>query len=744
MTLNRRVRTEPGAEVIRTCGPFTCGPGCGLLAHVKDGRLIKVEPGDHPPTSHICSKGLSAVKHVYHPDRLQYPLRRTGDRGEGKWERISWDEALDTIAGQFTEITEKYGPGSVAFVMDFMAMLATDAVIGFTGACQGTFLMTSGDGDSGGVCNDKVCLGSPWWYGEDYTTRFDDIKFLINWGGNPADTDTFKWQRIRDAKENGARFVAVDPLLSTTASKADEYVQIRPGTDSALALGMMNVILEKGLQDDEYILENTVGPFLVHGDTGAFLREKDLAPGDSEKYLVWDTKSGTAVPFDAGGISPALTGTCTVNGIECAPAFQLLADLVKEFAPPRASDLTGIPADTIKRLGVEYATKKPAASFRGMGCQRTFHGDLTYHALNSLAAITGNISTEGHTPFEVNHLAFMKHGIPKFMPIMLMYDAILSGDPHHIKSLWITRHNLVNSIPNFHTVVDGLLPKLDLIVAVDLFMSASAKYADIVLPACSIYECSDFYLPIGNGSHNYIILQQKAIEPLYESKSDVEIVRLLAKRMGIEGFLDGTDEELIDQLLNSGHPSMEGITVKSLKEGPMEPSPCDMPKFATPSGRIEFYLERLLEYGQELPYFREPLEGNRRPLGKKYPLSLITPHPRFRTHSMYANNPWLRQLDPEPLLEINRADAEARGIEDGSLVRMFNDRGEVTVKVKYNQGVMEGVLKLEEGWPPEEFISGTHQSLTHETLNPAQRATFEPNAAVYDVLVDVEPVKEVR
>jgi molybdopterin-containing oxidoreductase family molybdopterin binding subunit len=681
---------------------------------------------------------------VYHPDRLKYPMKRQGARGEGKWQRISWDEALDTIVQRFREISDRHGSSSVAWTMDFMALMTTDAIMGFIGACQGTFLLPWGYGDSGGVCNDTVCFGSPWCYGEDYTSRFDNPALCLNWGGNPAETDSFKWRRIRDAKERGARLVAIDPLFSTTASKADEWVQIRPGTDGALALGMMNVVLDRELQDTSFITEYTVGPFLVRTDNGMFLRGGDIASHESEKYVVWNTRTNTPQAHDTPGLSPALTGVYQVKGVDCKPAFQLLMELVQQYPPQRASEITGIPTDTIIRLAAEYATTKPAASFRGMGCQRTFHGDLTYHAINTLAAITGNICLEGHIPFELNHLAFMSRGIGNLLPIMQMYDAIANGKPYPIRALWITRLNLMSSLPNFNRITKELVPLLEFIVVTDLFMTISAQYADIVLPACSLYECSDVFFPLGNGSHNYLQLQQKVIEPLYESKSDLEIVASLAKRMGMDDFLTESEEELIELILASGHPSMEGITLEKLKESPMPPAISSMPAFGTPSGRLEFYIERLRDFGQELPFYMEPLESQLTPLAQRYPLSIITPHPKHRLHSTFANIPWLRELDPEPILEMNPADAQARGIQARDLVRVFNDRGEVKLRVKLNRGVRAGVVKLEEGWWPSDYVEGTHQALTHETINPAQQAVFEPNFACHDVLVEVEPVREVK
>jgi len=419
-------------------------------------------------------------------------------------------------------------------------------------------------------------------------------------------------------------------------------------------------------------------------------------------------------------------------------------ELVQQYPPHRASEITGIPTDTIISLAIEYATTKPAASFRGMGCQRTFHGDLTYHAINTLAAITGNISFEGHSTFELNHLAFLSRGIANLMPLLQMYEAILTGKPYPIRALWMARHNLINQDPNFNKITSELVPLLEFIVVADMFMSTSAHYADIVLPACSFYECSDVFFPAGNGSHNYLQLQQKVIEPLYESKSDLEIVASLAKRMGMDDFLTESEEELIARLLESGHPSMEGITLEKLKESPMPPATYSLPAFATPSGRLEFYVERLRDFGQELPFYMEPIESQRTPLAQKYPLSLLTTHTKYRTHSMFANVPWLRELDPEPTLEMNSADAQARGIQDGDLVRVFNDRGEVKLRVRLHQGVRAGLVNICQGWSPGDYVEGTHQALTHETINPAQQAIYEPNSALYDVLVEVEPVGEVK
>lgn len=746
MSFARPVRSPPGATGIRTVCPYGCGIGCGVLAHVKDGRLIRLEPGDFPGTRHICGRGLSMPKLVYHPDRLKYPLRRAGARGEGKWERISWDEALGTIAGRLHEIGERHGKSSRAFVSTGVGALANLLTVGFAGACGGTFILPAGLGDSAGPCADQAMYGAFMWFGEDYTNRFDPPPaFCIVWGNNPADTEPFKWRRIRKAREKGARLIVIDPRFTTTASKADAYIPIRPGTDAALALGIMHVILERNLFDAAFLMRQTVAPFLVRTDTGMFLREKDLAPGGSDKCLIWDERTESAVPFDSPHRVPAISGTRTVGGIPCRTAFDLLVELIRAYPPRRASDITGIPAATIVRLAVEYASHRPAAIYRGMGCTRgSLHGDLSFRAINTLAALTGNVRTQAPPAHVYNMGAFFTHGVPDFITLLQMYQTILTDRPHPIRALWMTRHNMVNQDPNFNKITGELFPRLKLVVAVDMFMTTSARHADIVLPVCSPFECDDLIAPIGSGSHAFLQLQQKVIEPLYESKSDLEIFSALARKMGIEGFLDGSVTDHLRTLLASGHPSMEGITLERLREGPMPPAPHNAPAYGTPSGRIEFYTERLKPFGQELPVYLEPLESPRSDRAEKYPLSFSTTHPKYRLHSMFANVPWIREIDPEPVLNIHPADAGPRGIRDGDRVRVFNDRGEVHLRARVHEGVRPGLVNTTQGWSPEHYTKGTHQALTHETLNPAQAAVYEPNSAFYDTLVEVEPVKEVR
>ncbi len=738
-----KTRLETGGKVVRTVCPLGCGIGCGILAHTKDSVLTRVEPGDHPGTGHICARGLCGPKLVYHHDRLKHPLKRQGRRGEGKWERVSWEEAMDSIAGRFSEIAAKYGSSALAFVSTGVGAMTNLLTVGFAGACQGTFILPAGLGDSAGPCADQVCFGSFMWFGEDYLNRFDIPTLCLVWGNNPAETEPFKWRRIRDATEQGARLIVIDPRFTTTASKADEYIPIRRGTDAALALGMMQVILKRELHDIPFITKHTVGPFLVRDDNGLFLRGRDIGLPDADAYLVWDQHTFQPSAHATAGTKPALTGSYQASGIACRPAFQRLSDMTAGYTPDRVAEITEVPAATITALAIEYAAARPAASYRGMGCTRgSFHGDLSFRAINTLAAITGNISFEGHSTTMHDMALFFTHGFPSFVTLLQSYEAITAGNPHPIKALWLARHNLVNQDPNFNKITGELIPDLEFIVAVDMFMTTTAMYADIVLPVASFYEFNDLIVPIGNGSHPYLQLQQKVIEPLYESKSDLDIYSTLAKRLGLEGYLDQGDEDYIRTMLGTGHPSLENITLERLRESPMPPAPHDVPDFATTSGRLEFYCERLVHLGQELPIHMEPLESSCSKLADRYPLSFSQTHPKYRLHTMFTNIPWIRELDPEPLLEMNPVDAAPRGIEDGDLVRVYNNRGEIRLRAAVHPGIRPGQTNVCQGWSPSHYHSGTHQALTHETINPAQAAIYEPNSAFYDVQVEVEKASE--
>ena len=726
-------------DVIRTVCPMHDGGGCGLSVHLKNGRITKIAPGNFPIPflKTACAKGLSAHHWAYHPDRLRHPLKRIGQRGAGKWERIAWTEAIAGISDKLKEIAERYGSESVAWAAPELPFLKLGGYSRLVNLTKGTWIENWGYGDLAGPNADMSTFG--YILGGFYMPIMDGAKQIIVWGWNPAATNPLGMKALTASKKMGNRIIVIDPRYTDTAAVADEHIPIRPGTDGALALGMLNIILEKGLQDTAFISKYTVGPFLVRTDNGLFLKKNDLSSqlADNTTAMVWDEISAQPRPFNAVGIKPALQGRFVIAGIDCQPAAQLLSDMVKEYPPEKVSNITDIPVETIRRLAVDYASSKPASIHRGFGLQRSFHSDLSWRAINTLAAFTGNISFKRLATVwetETSSLFFPEPaGSFNRLPNMNLYDAITKGHPFPVKALCIAMHNFVNQMPNANKVLNELFPKLDLIVVCDLFMTVTAQYADYVLPVTSFLECTDLVPQMGKP---YVQLQQKVIEPLYECRSDFQIAAALGQKMGFGKYFEKSEEEYIEEILNC-YPGYEGITLEALRQGPAEVKPSDGPAFRTPSGRIEFYVEKLKEFNQQLPVYLEPVESLQQKKAEKDDLSLLTPHAKYRLHSTFANIPELLKFDPEPMLEIHPADARQRNIEDGDPVYVSNDRGRVKVRAKVTPNIKPGVVSLTQGWWPEQYMEGHHQELTHDLINPAQDAILGSNAALFDVRVKV-------
>ena len=435
-----------------------------------------------------------------------------------------------------------------------------------------------------------------------------------------------------------------------------------------------------------------------------------------------------------------------INGLTCKPALQLLMDLADAYPPRRSAEITGISAGTITRLGKRIGRADSVTFVTHMGFTRTYHGDISLRSLGTVAAVTGNIKATfdgGHLPAVLNWKPFLQ-AVPdkssyKRLGILQLYDAAISGKPWPVKAVWMAFINFANQCAHSGKIVDRVFPKLDFIVTAELFMTPTARYADIVLPACSYLEFSDM-IP---HPYPYIQLQQKVIEPLYESRSDVDIAAALAERLGFAEYFKGGEDAFIDLLLDSKDASMEGITRPKLTQGPLTlNSVAPMEKaieipFATPSGKIEFYSENLHSDGQALPVYLEPLEAPVKTEEVKYPLAFIQGHSRFRTHSMFANVASLSELNPEPVLEIHPQDAARRGIANRDPVLVFNDRARTRLKARLTQGVRPGVVNIMQGWWMDQFEEGSVNHLTHDVINPVQAKVYEPNMHMNDVAVEV-------
>jgi molybdopterin-containing oxidoreductase family molybdopterin binding subunit len=745
MTKNDKVK------YIRTACPAHCGiDACGILAHVKGDRIVKLEPADFPDIRdrRICLRGLSSLDITYHPERLKYPMKRVGERGEGQFERVTWDNAYNIIVENFKKISENYGWRSIGWVLGGPGAGTTKfgAYLRLASLTQSTRVSAWGYGDAGLPCGSRIILGHqfPYLYlqGTFWQRRWPDL--LVVWGTNPGESMPLQnMRKIMDAKEEGTQVVVIDPRFTITASKGDQYIGLKPGTDSALALGLMNVIFQNNLHDINFIREHTNGTFLVRTDTGKLVRGKDIGIKKVNAYILWDKFSNSAKVVRRKSVKEALlTGTYIINDIECKPVLQLLIELAHEYTLEKTAEITGVKAEIIEKLAIRIASAKNVTFLTHMGFTRTYHGDISIRGLISVASITGNVITSvssGYVPATLNWEPFLKAipDKPSFhrLGILNLYNAVIEGKLFPIKAVWFAFINFLNQCANSNKIINEFFPNLDFIVQTELFMTPSAKYADLILPVCSFLEFSDFiFMP-----YPYLQLQQKVIKPLYESKSDVTIVSELAERLGYGDYFKGGEEGMIDMIINN--PSLEGVTREKLRKSAMElrilPEGNYPLNFGTPSGKIELYAEQLVDDGEALPVYLPPIEAPITSEEVKYPLTLINGHSRFRTHSSFANVQSLLDLNPEPIVDINPIDAKKRNISNSDLVTVFNDRARTTLKARVTEGVIPGVIDITEGWWIEQFKEGSLNHLTHDIINPVQDKVYEPNMHMNDVAVDV-------
>jgi anaerobic dimethyl sulfoxide reductase subunit A len=744
-------------KLIRTVCDPNChaNPRCGITAHVQDGRIVQIEPGAFPVPEfdrRICPMGMARLEQQYHRDRLLHPLKRLGARGTGRWQRIGWDEAFAIIAERLRAIAGKYGSRSLAF---FSGSGAAGALT--KGALQRFAAAIGATSHRPGGVDYGVPKGLEYMFGVPAATYFRpggheyadamNSRMIVLWGGNPADTRLVDFHFALEAQRRGAKLVCIDPNRTATAKKADQWIAPRPGTDTALALSLLNEIIQSGSYDEDFLRRHTNASFLVRRDNGAFLRDQNSA------YLVRDATLNRAVRFDACD-KPALTGEFSIQSapdesVQCAPAFQLLRELARDYPAARAAEITGVDSATIRQLAREFSGSKPAAIRIGYGVDRWYYSDYTARAAATLVTVTSNIGIAGGgisvhdgtyaAPLNLNSFRAPDGHEAATLDMIGLMRAIEQDKPYPVRALWLSASNMFNQTSANRTRVLGeILPKLEMLVVVDQFMTDTAERADIVLPTCTIFEKNDLVAGM------FLQLQRQAVEPSGESKSDFDIFAGLARRMGMAELFDRAPEEYLREMIETDHPLLEGITLDRLRREDAvllnrSAAPyvgfADM-QFRTPSGRIEIYKEELVEHGAQLPYYREPIEASpENPLQPRFPLNLLFSHSRHRIHSSFANLDAMKRLEAEPAVRMHPSDAASRAVVNGELVRVFNPRGSVSLNCQFDANVKPGVVVIAEGSWSKDFPAGDPYSLTHEKVS----ATSD-NYAFFDTLVQIERV----
>ncbi|POT57135.1 dimethyl sulfoxide reductase subunit A [Citrobacter amalonaticus] len=702
-------------RVVPTCSTFDCGGKCDIRAHVADGVVTQIttrpdtELDPEMPVMRACIRGRGYRKFVYHPDRLKYPMKRVGKRGEGKFERISWEEAVTLIADNLQRITAKYGPES-RFVHNN------------TATSGGTF---SGDkmirrllSQTGGYLEyyHSVSLGNtvaatPYTYGAaasgNSLDTLAETPLVILWGHNPTETifghTNHYFQRM---KQNGTRFVVVDPRYSDTVSSlADQWIPLLPTTDNALMDAMMYVIISENLHDKAFIERYTLGFDESSMPEGVPTNESLVA------YLMGDK-----------------------DGVRKTPEW--------------AEKITHVPAQIIRQLARDYATTKPAALIQGWGPQRHICGERTARGSTLLATLTGNVGIKGGWAAGYggcgNRLFTTGPEMPEnpvkekisIMNWVQAADDASKVTPEHglkeadklksnIRILFSLAGNyLANQNPDINQAAKVLEDesKIEFIVVSDLYMTPSAKYADVLLPETSFMERWN----IGEtwGTANYLILSEKLIEPDFERRSDYEWIREVAAKLGIEQtFSEGrTEKEWIEHIWEQTRLSMPDEHLPDFAELQVKRrhlfkgkphiafednirDPQNHP-FPTPSGKIEIFSKRLYDMqNPEIPalsHYVPAHEGPEDALTKSFPLQMITWKGKNRANSTQYANPWLQEAQAQKLW-INPVDAEKRGIAQGDTVRIHNNRGVCMIPAELTPRIIPGVVAMQAGawWQPD-------------------------------------------
>lgn len=743
---------------------YTACPGwgdheyCALKTIVKDGKIVRTEPADYTGAeegeAHICQKGVMACRQPYNKKRLTVPLKRVGERGEGKWEEISWDQAFDEIAAKMAQLRDDYGPESIA--MWYLAAslppsfgLESQLFTRFAGLFGATVPMEGYGLDDGPYYANYYDLGNLYRYISCDPRNFDSSDYIIVWGANPIENQHRMAKHIVEAKSRGAKIVDIGLLFDGTAGYADEFVPVNPGSDAALSLCMAREIIKRGLVKEDFMLEHTVAPFLVRNDNGMFMRDAD------GNYIVHDEKHGfiTAKPgikAIPGAENLTLSGEFEIFGVPCKTAYRRLEEHVELYTPEYQEGITGVPAADAVRLAVEYATADNAYILGALGIRYQNQGE-SYRSFYLLASLTGNLGHPGAGvtaelgtggwPLTLNDAPIVApNGLEGFgakpMRQVDFYDQVQSQQPYPIKALWVSSGNPVHNCPNRSRWIEEVFPKLELIVDNDIWMTDTCEYADYILPDCMPFERTEI---IWQAAYNHVVLQEPAIEPL-GGKDPTTRYSEIAKRLGLGEYFDKTAEEWLDFRLQTEDPMIKGIkpplTFERLKKEkmvraatpPMYWDPFLGMDFSTPSGRLEFYCERLTAVDAQLAKYKEPMEvptPASRAAGKneEYPYQFFSGRQRFFMQSMFTDDPVMVELSGgKPTARINPVDAEREGIRDGDRVEIYNQRGHVVVTCRLDKVIPPGTLQVWFGWRHSQFEEGMYSELivplgSRETLD---------------------------
>ena len=663
-------------EIHRLTCPHDCPDRCGLVAEVENGRLVGVygDP-EHPVTKGtICRKVMEYPARVYGSERLLYPMRRIGPKGSGRFERISWEEAIATITGRFREIRDRYGAETILrFCYGGTMGVVQRWAVGWRffnrlGAATHTRTICSAAGQVGYAYTMGALRGSD-------PETIPDARLVLIWGVNAVSTNLHLMVQTQEARRRGAELVVVDVHRNPTGRAADRFIQLYPGTDAALALGLMHVTVEEGLHDRAFLGAHTVG-------------------------------------------------------------FDRLLPRLEEYPPERVEKITGVPAEEIRWLARKYATTKPAFLALGNGPQHHEKGGMALRTMSLLPALVGSWGIPGGGAIRsnggyssLNNRALERPDLaprpPRTINMAQLGSELLEGQPP-FRALYVWSTNPTVILPDQKKVVAGLSREDLFAVVHEQVMTDTARYADILLPCTTCFEQADYFT---SGWHLYASYSEPVIPPVGESRDDHWVFQRLAEAMGFQDpcFRDSIDDIAAAGFDNPTNPFLKGVTAERLKRERLVRLNVDgRPhlafsdgRFPTPSGKIEIYSAKMEAEGLDpLPAYQPAAEGRDgdQELRRRYPLQMVAVPNHHFLNSSFVDIPRMREKEERPTLQIHPEDAAPRGISDGDRVRVWNDRGECRLHAQVVDSVLPGVVASQGLWWPKYAPDAGVNSLTSSRL----------------------------
>ena len=765
-----------GEEFYCTCS-WSCS-FCQYRIFTRNGNVSHMLP--KPDFDYrTCLKGRSRIQRAYSDARIQYPMRRVDGtpRGGGEWERITWEEAVDEIVAKWKEVEAEYGPLANTYYQGGGG--AQGSLNGNAGLIMRLFNAlgcTKWDYSFDAATNAGLTRGGIQWFDQSEPKDFVNSNYILLMGANPIDAQIQMWQHIANAQDAGAKLVVVDPHFSRTVAKADKWITVKPGCDTALYLGLIKRFMDEGTYHADFLLNHSCAPYLVKQDD-MYLRGSEFgepehdgppfwatgAPTKLDPYMVWSESEGKPVCFDE----------CDDPAWECpdpqyTTAWDKFKAHVQEWTFNKVHEVCGISQEDFDFL---YDVLQPAnkvAHYINFGTGAYENGLHAAYALTALIGMTGNFGEPGRSVggFDAMYGNFFGHALcapsngkmAKAVTWLAACDIVntgkLAGEDYPVKTLWVSHGGLIGGNVNSNRVKKEFLDKMELVVVQDPFMTDTALYADILLPVCDMYEFMDV-VPLSHEKN--VRISEKCIEPMYEAKTDSEIARLFGEAFGLaDAVCDVTDEDWWKGTFDDVPAAVEcGITLETLKENKLmryvkeEPyiGNVGLNNFITNDGRIRFYEDsptprtpsnydvEAVRKREFMPtYFENKVAGENSELAAEYPLVCISWRNPNRVHMTQFMKTWARDVAPEPVLFINPVDAEKYGVENDMDIKVTTPQGYCVMKAQFHTGIREGSSVYYKGYAESECKAGSMGAITTDYADP-----YAVNCSFFDNRCNVQP-----